>query len=275
MSKLDERKIILEKKIKKAKEYIVEMLYRAKSGHLGGSLSCVDMVTVIMHSFLNINRDNINDAIRDKFVLSKGHAAPALYANLAIKGVINPKELSTLRFNNSRLQGHPSSQKLEGIDASTGSLGQGLSIAAGMALGLKLENAKNRVCVLTGDGELQEGQIWEAAMFASHYKLDNLTMFIDNNNLQIDGNIESVMSIYPLKEKLEAFGWQVFEINGHSVEDILGVCEIAKGSNCPVAVVAKTVKGNGIPFAENQVKWHGMAPNYKEYLEAMEIISKK
>lgn len=254
----------LEKKCKKIREYIVEMLYHAKSGHLGGSLSSVEIITTLYHKYIDLHAQE-----RPKFVLSKGHGAPTVYANLALYNIINPAELRTLRYNNSRLQGHPSI-KTPGIDASTGSLGQGLSIAIGIALGNRLDKKDLYTYVLLGDGELQEGQIWEAALSAAHYKLDKLIAFVDHNKLQIDGEVKQVMNIAPIKDKFEAFGWHVQEIDGHNLKEIDEAIQKAqKTSDKPSVIIAHTIKGKGVKYAENQAKWHGMAPTYEEYKLAM------
>ena len=249
---------------------IIEGTFNAKSGHPGGSLSIAEIITYLYFNEMNIDPSAPVKEDRDRFVLSKGHAAPALYSVMAQRGYFPVEELKTLRKVDSRLQGHPSMHYLPGVDISSGSLGQGISAACGMALGAKLKNADFRVYTILGDGEIEEGQVWEAAMYAAAKKLDNLVAFVDNNNLQIDGTVEEVNSPYPIPEKFAAFGWNVIEIDGHSFEDIenaLNAARACKGK--PTAVVAKTVKGKGISFMENQVNWHGSAPNAEQYETAM------
>lgn len=244
---------------------IVEMLTESGSGHPGGSLSCADIMTTLFFNELNINPENPKDENRDRFVLSKGHAAPVLYSVLARRGFFDTKELKTLRKLGSKLQGHPNMNDLPGIDMSTGSLGQGTSAAVGMALAGKIDNKSYRVYAVLGDGELEEGQIWEASMCAAHYKLDNLTLFIDFNGLQIDGDITKVMNPSPIDKKFEAFGWNVMVIDGHNYDEILKSIEEAKNfKGKPTAVICKTVKGKGISFMENQAGWHGMAPSEEQ-----------
>ena len=249
---------------------IIEGTFNAKSGHPGGSLSIADIISYLYFKEMNIDPSNPAMPERDRFVLSKGHAAPALYSVMAQRGYFPVEELKTLRKVDSRLQGHPSMKCLPGIDISTGSLGQGISAACGMALGAKLQNSEFRVYSILGDGEIEEGQVWEAAMYAAAKKLDNLVAFVDNNNLQIDGTVEEVNSPYPIPEKFAAFGWNVIEIDGHSfdeIENALNEARACKGK--PTAIVAKTVKGKGVSFMENQVNWHGAAPNAEQYEIAM------
>ena len=247
---------------------IVKMLTESASGHPGGSLSATDIMTVLFFKEMNIDPNNEKDPNRDRFVLSKGHAAPVLYSTLARRGYFPVEELSTLRKFKSRLQGHPSIQYLPGIDMSTGSLGQGISAAVGMALAGKIDENDYRVYTLLGDGELEEGQVWEAAMCAAHYKLNNLTAFIDFNGLQIDGDITKVMNPCPIDKKFEAFGWNVLVIDGHNYEEIIDAIEKAKEcKDKPTAVVCKTIKGKGVSFMENQAEWHGIAPS-REQCEA-------
>lgn len=253
---------------------IIKMLHEAGSGHPGGSLSAADIVaTLYFGGVMNVNPDDPSDPSRDRFILCKGHAAPVLYAALAELGYIPEEELLTLRKLHSRLQGHPDSKKLPGVEACTGSLGQGLSIAAGLALGLRLNAggaAPQRVYALMGDGEIEEGQVWEAAMFAAHYGLDNLVAIVDNNNLQIDGDVREVVGLRAIPEKFRAFGWEVLEVDGHDVEALLEAFATAQGaSGKPVCIVASTVKGKGVSFMENQAGWHGKAPNDEEYAIAM------
>ena len=247
---------------------IVKMLTESASGHPGGSLSATDIMTVLFFKEMNIDPNNEKDPNRDRFVLSKGHAAPVLYSTLARRGYFPVEELSTLRKFKSRLQGHPSIQYLPGIDMSTGSLGQGISAAVGMALAGKIDKKDYRVYTILGDGELEEGQVWEASMCAAHYKLNNLTAFIDFNGLQIDGDITKVMNPCPIDKKFEAFGWNVLVIYGHNYEEIIDAIEKAKEcKDKPTAVVCKTIKGKGVSFMENQAEWHGIAPS-REQCEA-------
>ena len=254
----------------KARMGIIEGTFRAKSGHPGGSLSCTDMLTYLYFKEMNVNPEEPRGADRDRFVLSKGHAAPALYSVLAQRGFFDPEELKTLRQPGSRLQGHPNMNLTPGVDMSTGSLGQGVSTACGMALGAKKSGRDYRVYTVLGDGEIQEGQVWEAMMFAAHYSLDNLCVIVDNNGLQIDGAVDQVMSPYPIDKKLEAFGLFVQVIDGHdfsAMEKALAAARQEKGR--PSAIVMKTVKGKGVSFMENQVSWHGSAPNAEQYEQAM------
>ena len=263
-------KVDLAKIACKVRMGIVEGTFNAKSGHPGGSLSISEILTYLYFNEMNVDPANPNMDSRDRFVLSKGHAAPALYAVMAHRGYFPVEELKTLRKVDSRLQGHPSMKCLPGIDISSGSLGQGISAACGMALGAKLKNADFRVYTILGDGEIEEGQVWEAAMYAAAKKLDNLVAFVDNNNLQIDGTVEEVNSPYPIPEKFAAFGWNVIEIDGHSFDEIekaLDAARICKGK--PTAIIATTVKGKGVSFMENQVNWHGSAPNAEQYDAAM------
>ena len=249
---------------------IIEGTFNAKSGHPGGSLSIAEILTYLYFKEMNIDPNKPDMPERDRFVLSKGHAAPALYSVMAQKGYFPVEELKTLRKVDSRLQGHPSMKCLPGIDISSGSLGQGISAACGMALGAKIKGAEFRVYSILGDGEIEEGQVWEAAMYASAKNLDNLVAFVDNNNLQIDGTVEEVNSPYPIPEKFAAFGWNVIEIDGHSFDEIesaLNNARACKGK--PTAIIAKTIKGKGVSFMENQVNWHGSAPNAEQYETAM------
>ena len=249
---------------------IIEGTFNAKSGHPGGSLSITEILTYLYFKEMNINPEEPTACNRDRFVLSKGHAAPALYSVMANRGYFPVEELKTLRKVDSRLQGHPSMKYLPGIDISSGSLGQGISAACGMALGAKLKGDAFRVYTILGDGEIEEGQVWEAAMYAAAKKLDNLVAFVDNNNLQIDGTVEEVNSPYPIPEKFAAFGWNVIEIDGHNYDEIesaLNEAKVTKGK--PTAIIATTTKGKGISFMENQVNWHGAAPNAEQYEIAM------
>jgi transketolase len=263
----------LEEVSKLIRKDIVSMLTESASGHPGGSLSIADIMAVLFFKEMNIDTSKVNDPNRDRFVLSKGHAAPALYSTLARKGYFGVEELSTLRKIGSRLQGHPNMNDLPGIDMSTGSLGQGISAAVGMALAGKLDSKNYRVYAIMGDGELEEGQVWEASMSAAHYKLDNLTAFIDNNGLQIDGNIEDVMNPGPIDKKFEAFGWNVLTIDGHNYDGIINAIEKAKQfKGKPTAIICNTIKGKGVSFMENEAGWHGTAPNKEQCEQALNEI---
>ena len=249
---------------------IIESTFCAKCGHPGGSLSAAEMFTYLYFKEMNIDPQQPRMADRDRFVLSKGHTAPGLYAALALRGYFPVEHLKTLRRIDSNLQGHPNMNLVPGVDMSTGSLGQGVSVAAGMALAAKHQGKTNRVYTLLGDGEIQEGQCWEAFMFAAHYKLDNFVAIIDNNGLQIDGNIADVMSPYPIVEKLEAFGFKTIAIDGHDLDQIEAALNTAKETKGqPTAIVMKTVKGKGVSYMENDAGWHGKAPNAEEYEKAM------
>ena len=254
----------------KVREGIVTATHGAKSGHPGGSLSAADMFTYLYFKELRVNPKNPQWEDRDRFVLSKGHTAPGLYAALALRGFFPVEDLVTLRKMGSYLQGHPNMNSVPGVDMSTGSLGQGISVACGMALASRQKKRDNRVYTLLGDGEIQEGQVWEACMLSAHYKLDNLCVIVDNNGLQIDGNVADVMSPYPIVDKLEAFGFKVVAIDGHDFDQIeaaLNTARQTKGQ--PTAIVMKTVKGKDVSFMENQAGWHGKAPNDAEYEQAM------
>ena len=245
--------------------------HSAKAGHPGGSLSAADLFTYLYFQELNVDPANPKWEDRDRFVLSKGHTAPGLYAALAHRGFFPVEDLTTLRHIDSYLQGHPNMNSVPGVDMSTGSLGQGISCAVGMALGLKHQGKSARVYTLLGDGEIQEGQVWEACMAASHYKLDNLVVIVDNNGLQIDGDVAKVMSPYPIADKLEAFGFHTIAIDGHDfdqMEKAFAEARTVKGK--PTAIVMKTVKGKGVSFMENNAGWHGKAPNDAEYAQAMD-----
>lgn len=258
----------------KARMGIIEGVFNAKSGHPGGSLSCVDIITYLYFHHMNIDPQNPKAEDRDRFVLSKGHAAPALYSVLALKGFFPVEQLKTLRKSDSMLQGHPSIKYTPGVDMCTGSLGQGISAACGMSLGAKLGGKNYRVYTILGDGEIQEGQVWEAAMFASAKGLDNLVAVVDNNGLQIDGKVSEVNSPYPIAEKFKAFGWNVIEICAHSFDEIDAAFNAAaefKGK--PSAIIAGSVKGKGVSFMEDQVSWHGTAPNAEQYEQAMNELS--
>ena len=255
---------------------IIESTHAAKCGHPGGSLSAADMFTYLYSKELNVDPKNPKWENRDRFVLSKGHTAPGLYAALALKGFFPVEDLLTLRKVGSYLQGHPNMNSVPGVDMSTGSLGQGISAACGMALSAKTKGKTNRVYTLLGDGEIQEGQVWEACMLASHYKLDNLCVIIDNNGLQIDGDVAKVMSPYPIVDKLEAFGFHVSAIDGHdfeAIEEALNTAKTVKGR--PSAIVMKTVKGKDVSFMENNAGWHGVAPNDAQYEQAMGELKAK
>ena len=245
--------------------------HSAKAGHPGGSLSAADLFTYLYFQELNVDPANPKWEDRDRFVLSKGHTAPGLYAALAHRGFFPVEDLTTLRHIDSYLQGHPNMNSVPGVDMSTGSLGQGISCAVGMAMGLKHQGKSARVYTLLGDGEIQEGQVWEACMAASHYKLDNLVVIVDNNGLQIDGDVAKVMSPYPIADKLEAFGFHTIAIDGHDfdqMEQAFAEARTVKGK--PTAIVMKTVKGKGVSFMENNAGWHGKAPNDAEYAQAMD-----
>ncbi len=264
-----------QKKSKRVRRNIVEMVYSAKSGHPGGSLSIADILVALYFSELKINVNNPKDENRDRVVLSKGHCSPALYSVLSEKGFIPQEDLKTFRKIDSCLQGHPDMKKIPGVDMTSGSLGQGLSVSNGMAIAGKLDNKDYRVYCIMGDGEIEEGQVWEAAMTSSHYKLDNLCVIVDNNNLQIDGKIEDVMNPHPIDKKFESFGFNVINIDGHNFEEILDAFEMAKKvKGKPTAIIAKTIKGKGVSYMENNVGWHGKAPNEEEYNEALkELLS--
>ncbi len=260
----------------RVRRHVIDEIYAAGSGHPGGSLSATDIIVALYFHFMNYDPENPRWPDRDRFVLSKGHAAPALYAALAEKGVFPVEELMTLRKIGSRLQGHPDMRKLPGIEASTGSLGQGLSIGNGMALAGRLDRRPYNVYVMLGDGEVEEGQVWEAAMFAAHYKLDNLIAFLDRNKLQIDGETEKVMSIEPIADKWKAFGWEVMEINGHDFNEIIEAVNRAKEvRGRPVMIIAHTIKGKGVSFMEGSVHFHGKPPNDEEYRMAIKELDRE
>ena len=266
----ENRKNELKKIALNVRKGVIEGTFNAKSGHPGGSLSITDIVTYLYFEKMNVNPEKPDDENRDRFVLSKGHTAPALYAALAHRGFFPVELLKTLRKPDSILQGHPSMRYTPGVDMSTGSLGQGISVACGMALGAKLKGKDFKVYVPLGDGEIEEGQVWEAAMFAGNRKLDNLVAIVDYNNLQIDGSLDEVNSPYPIKEKFEAFNWNVIEINGHCFDQIEEAFN--KADECkdkPTCIVAKTVKGKGVSFMEDKCDWHGSAPNAEQYEQAM------
>ncbi len=260
--------------IKEVKKDIIEMIYESKSGHPGGSLSCSEILTYLYYEKMNVSVENSKDENRDRFVLSKGHAAPALYAVLAEKGFFPKEEMHSLRKIGGLLQGHPDSKHINGVDVSTGSLGQGISNAVGMALGLRHQGKSSNVYTILGDGEVQEGLVWEAAMAAGHYKLSNLTAIIDNNGLQIDGRNEDVMNVNPLDKKFESFGWNVIICEDGNDFDAIdkAFCEADKCSDKPSVIIAKTVKGKGVSFMENEAGWHGAAPNEEQKNKAIEEI---
>ena len=265
----------LQKQAVEVRKGIVEGVHSAKAGHPGGSLSAADIFTYLYFEEMNIDPKNPKDENRDRFVLSKGHTAPGLYSALAHRGYFPVEDLFTLRHTGSYLQGHPDMKHIPGVDMSSGSLGQGLSAAAGMALAGKLQNKDYRVYALLGDGEIQEGQIWEAAMFSGYRKLDNLCVIVDNNNLQIDGAIDEVCSPYPIDKKFESFNFHVINIDGNDFDQIRAAFDEAKATKgMPTAIIAHTVKGKGVSFMENQVGWHGKAPNDEEFAIAMEDLRK-
>ncbi len=254
---------------------IVTAVHSAKAGHPGGSLSCADLMTFLYFEEMNIDPKNPKKEDRDRFVLSKGHCAPALYSALAHRGYFPVEELTTLRKLGSHLQGHPCMQHTPGVDMSSGSLGQGISVAAGMALSAKLSNDSYRVYTLLGDGEIAEGQVWEAAMFAGHKKLDNFVVIVDNNGLQIDGKVEDVCNPYPIDKKFEAFNFHVINIDAHDFDQIRAAFAEAKATKgMPTAIIMKSVKGKGVSFMENQAGWHGKAPNDEQYEIAMKDLEK-
>lgn len=273
---LDNNELLELKKIcNQTRKNILKMVHNSKSGHIGGAFSGVEILNVLYNKFLNIPtewKDSPNFGDRDRFVLSKGHASALLYSVLAQRGFFPEADLMTFRKYGSKLQGHPCCRALNGIEVSTGSLGQGLSVGCGMAIGLKLDKKDSKVVVYMGDGELQEGSVWEAMMQAPHRKLDNLIAIIDRNGLQIDGETEKVMSLNPLDEKLKAFGWNVVEIDGHDFNQILSALEQSKTSDKPFAIIANTVKGKGVSFMENNAGWHGKAPNDEQFEQALKEL---
>lgn len=268
-------KLELMKTANEIRKGIVTALHSAKAGHPGGSLSATEIFTYLYFEEMNVDPKDPKKADRDRFVLSKGHTAPGLYSTLAQKGFFPKEDLVTLRHTGSYLQGHPDMKHIPGVDMSSGSLGQGISAAVGMAIAGKLDNADYRVYTLLGDGEIQEGQVWEASMLAAHRKLDNLVVIVDNNNLQIDGEITEVNSPYPIDKKFEAFNFHVINIDGNDFDQIDAAFKEAKTvKGQPTAIIAKTVKGKGVSFMENQVGWHGKAPNDEEYKIAMKELEK-
>lgn len=268
--------IALERIANILRQDIISMLVNAKSGHPGGSLSAVEILAILFFHEMRINPKNPSWEDRDRFILSKGHAAPVLYAALAEKGYFPKEELQKLRQTGQMLQGHPDMKKTPGVDMSTGSLGQGLSAANGIALAGKLDGKDYRVFVLLGDGEMNEGQVWEAAMASAHYKLDNVTAILDYNGLQIDGTTDSVMSSAPLKEKWLAFGWHVIEVDGHNINALIkAFAEARQVKGQPTIIIAKTVKGKGVSFMENQAGWHGNAPSMEQGEQALQELRKE
>ena len=268
-------KLELMKTANEVRKGIVTAVHSAKAGHPGGSLSAADIFTYLYFEEMNIDPKEPKKADRDRFVLSKGHTAPGLYSALAHRGYFPIEDLKTLRHTGSYLQGHPDMKHIPGVDMSSGSLGQGISAAVGMALAAKLSNEDYHVYTLLGDGEIQEGQVWEASMLAGSRKLDNLVVIVDNNNLQIDGTIEEVNSPYPIDKKFEAFNFHVITINGNDMDEIAAALKEARETKgMPTAIIAKTTKGKGVSFMENAVGWHGKAPNDEEYKIAMEDLEK-
>ena len=258
---------------KNIRRNIVTEVYSAKSGHPGGSLSAADVLTELYFEHMDINKDNVNTIDRDRFVLSKGHASPLLYATLAEKGFIEVEDLKGFRHIDSKLQGHPNMNYVPGVDMSTGSLGQGISCAVGMAITNKVDGNDHRIYALLGDGECEEGEVWEAAMAASHYKLDNLCAILDYNHLQIDGNIEDVISPEPFMSKFKSFGWNVLDGNGHNFDEQKHAFNQAKQiKDKPTIIIAHTIKGKGVSFMENNYAWHGAAPNDEQYETAMKEL---
>ena len=265
----------LQKTANEIRKGIVTAVHSAKSGHPGGSLSAADMLTYLYFVEMNVDPKQPDKPDRDRFVLSKGHIAPALYSTLAQRGYFPAEDLKTLRHVGSYLQGHPDMKHIPGVDMSSGSLGQGISAAVGMALSAKLSNDTYRVYTLLGDGEIQEGQVWEASMFAGARNLDNLVVIVDNNGLQIDGNIEDVCSPYPIDKKFEAFNFHVINIDAHNFDEIEAAFAEAKNTKGqPTAIIAKSIKGKGVSFMENQASWHGSAPNDEQYAQAMADLEK-
>lgn len=268
-------KLELQRKANEVRKGIVTAVHSAKAGHPGGSLSAADIFTYLYFEEMNIDPKDPKKADRDRFVLSKGHTAPGLYSTLANRGYFPVEDLKTLRHLGSYLQGHPCMQETPGVDMSSGSLGQGISAAVGMALAAKLDNKEYRTYTLLGDGEIQEGQVWEASMFAGHRKLDNLVVIVDNNGLQIDGKIDDVCSPYPIDKKFEAFNFHVINIDGNDFDQIDAAFKEARATKgMPTAIICKTVKGKGVSFMENNAGWHGKAPNDEEYATAMADLEK-
>lgn len=268
-------KLELQQQANQIRKHIVTALHAAKCGHPGGSLSIADVMTYLYFEEMNVDPQEPKKADRDRLVLSKGHVAPVLYATLAEKGYFPKEELLKLRKTGAMLQGHPDMKGTPGVDMSAGSLGQGISVAVGMALSAKMSNDGYRVYTVLGDGEIEEGQVWEAAMFAGHRKLDNLVVIVDNNNLQIDGSVDEVCSPYPISDKFKAFNFHVIEIDGHDFDAIAAAFKEARDTKgMPTAIIAKTTKGKDVSFMENQVAWHGAAPNDEQYEIAMADLEK-
>lgn len=266
----------LQQKAVDVRKWTLTAIHKAKSGHPGGALSAADLFTYLYFEEMNIDPANPKEGNRDRFVLSKGHTAPGLYATLALRGYFPASDLNTLRQTGSYLQGHPDMKHTPGIDMSSGSLGQGLSAAVGMALAAKLKEKHYRTYCLCGDGEIQEGQIWEAAMFAGHRKLDNLVVIVDNNNLQIDGKIGDVCSPYPIAEKFKAFNFHVINVDGHDFDALRSAFSEAKATKAkPTAIIMKTIKGKGVSFMEDKAGWHGKSPSDEEYAIAMDELTKE
>ena len=256
------------------RRYVVEEVYNAQAGHPGGSLGIADLIATLYFDEMNVDPSNPKDENRDRFVLSKGHCSPALYAALALKGFFPVEDLKTFRRIDSYLQGHPSMKDVPGVDMSTGSLGQGVCTAAGMAYAAKLDNKNYRVYSILGDGEIQEGQVWEAAMFAPHYNLDNLCIIVDNNGLQIDGDVSKVMNVANIADKFKAFNWNVIEIDGHNFDEIKAAFKTAKETKGkPTAIIAKTFKGKGVSYMHNNAAWHGCAPKTEDYEIAVKELN--
>ncbi len=274
---MDEKRVVeLSIIANKVRKNALTAVYSAKSGHPGGSLSIADLMTLLYFEVMNVDVNDPKKADRDRFVLSKGHCAPALYGVLAEKGFIPVDDVKTFRHVDSYLQGHPDMNKVAGVDMSTGSLGQGVSVAGGMALAAKLDNKDYRVYSVLGDGEIEEGQVWEQAMFAAHYKLDNFTIFVDFNGLQIEGDITKVMNPTPIDKKFEAFGWHVIVTDAHDYNALLAAIEEAKATKGkPTAVIMKSVKGKNVSFMENNPAWHGAAPNEEQYNQAIAELDAK
>ncbi len=266
----------MEKNACKVRMYTIEGVFNAKSGHPGGSLSAADIITYLYFKEMKVDAAHPDDPNRDRFVLSKGHCCPSLYGALALKGYFSGEEIKSLRHIGAMLQGHPDMKHTPGIDMSSGSLGQGVSAACGMALAGKYDKADYRVYAMLGDGECEEGQVWEAAMFAAHNKLDNLCLIVDFNGLQIDGSVNDVAGLEPLDKKFEGFGFEVLKIDGHNFDEIEAAFNKAKTvKSKPTVIIAKTIKGKGVSYMENQVGWHGKAPNAEEYKVAMDELNAK
>jgi transketolase len=264
---------LLREKARELRHHLLTMIHKAKSGHPGGSLSAADMVAALYYHFMRVDPQKPQWPERDRFILSKGHACPVLYSVLAMRGYFPLKTLETLRELGSPLQGHPSMRACPGIDITTGSLGNGLSAGVGMALAGKLDRKNYRVYVMLGDGELDEGIVWEAVLCANKFKLNNLTALVDYNNLQLDGTVEEIMPLEPVAEKWRSFGWRVFEIDGHDMEAIFDVLsEVQEMTDSPAVIIARTIKGKGVSFMENQVDWHGMAPDDQQLAKALQEV---